>query len=377
MALLDLLSETRRQPAACVVELDGGEIDELYPALLEVVVDADRSRATTATLVLETRRLEDGAWTVQDDERFTPWVTVRIDAVFGEDSEEVMRGYIKNIRADYPAEQGTARVIVTCQDESLLLDREHIEQTWGEEAPTTDGAIATEIASRNGLQLLDTPGEGQTVEALSQNRSDIRFLQRRAQANGYEILFREGRLYFGELRLDAQTQPTILVYAGSDSHCIRFEIQDDGHKPDKVAYQLAAETGSESAPVEVTPNLRLLGTQPADSSAAGLNDFVWRPQRQGVSDDAQMAAIAQRMANEQSLKISVDGELDGSLYGHVLLVGEPVGVDGVGERYSGRYLVDSAVHRFDNNGYNVSFRLLRNARGDDLAAASHPLAGLV
>ena len=377
MSLLDLLSDQRRHPAECVIELDGGEIADMYAALVEVVVDADRSRATTATLVLESRRLEDGLWTVQDDDRFKPWVAIKIEAVFGDESEEVMRGYIKDVRAEYPAERGSARVVVNCQDASLLLDRQHIEQTWGEDAPTTDGAIASEIASRNGLQLLDTPGAGQTVAAVSQNSTDIRFLQRRAWANGYEIIFQEGKLYFGDMRLDAQNQPTILVYAGPDTSCISLNIQDDGHKPDKVAYHIAANVGAESAPTEVTPNLRKLGRERADSSNSGLSDFVWRPQRQGVSDDTQMAAIAQRMANEQSMKITADGELDGSMYGHVLRIGEPVGVDGVGDRYSGTYYVDAATHRFDANGYKVTFRLLRNAYGDDLGESSSPLSQVV
>ncbi|MDR4518611.1 MAG: hypothetical protein MRK00_14675 [Nitrosomonas sp.] len=377
MGLLDLLSDKKLQPAECIVKLDNQEIDDMYPALVEVVVDADRSRATTATLVFETRRLEDGLWTVQDDDRFKPWIAVRIEAVFGDETEEVMRGFVKEVRAEYPQERGSAKVTVSCQDHSLQMDREHIEQRWGEDAPTTDGAIAVEIAGRNDLGILEQPGEGQTVQDLLQNTTDIKFLQRRAQTNGYEIIFQEGKLHFGDMRLDAETQPTIMVYAGPDTNCISFNIRDDGHKPDKVAYQVAAEVGTSESPVEVTPNLRVLGNDAADSSGAGLNDFVWRPQRQGVSDATQMQAIAQQMANEQSMKINVDGELDGSLYGHVLRIGEPVGVDGVGERYSGTYYVDAATHRFDVNGYKVSFRLLRNAYGDDLSESSNPLAGVL
>jgi phage protein D len=215
------------------------------------------------------------------------------------------------------------------------------------------------------------------VQDLNQNTTDIKFLQRRAQANGYEIIFQQGKLYFGEMRLDAENQANIMVYAGQDTNCIRFNIQDDGHKPDNVAYKVAAKVGADEAAVEVTSNLRLLGKEAADSSSSGLNDFVWRPQRQGVSDDGQMQAIAQQMANQQSMKISVDGELDGSLYGHVLRVGEPVGVDGVGDRYSGTYYVDTANHKFDVNGYQVSFRLIRNAYGDDLSSSDNPLAGVL
>jgi len=377
MGLLDLFSEGRRAPAECLVEIDNVEITDLYPALVEVSVDTNRKQWTTATIVLETRRLEDGSWTVQDDARIQPWKPVRIRAVFGSDKEEVMRGYIRQVRAEYPAEKGAAKVTLTCQDESLKLDRQQVEQRWGEDAPTTDGIIASEIARRHQLTLLDIPSEGQTVQDLNQNTTDIRFLKQRADANGFEIIFREGGFYFGEMRLDAEPQPTILVYAGSATSCIRFNIQDDGHQPDRVAYQVAAETGSENPARELTPSLSLLGNEPVGSESAGLDTFVWRPQRHGVSDDSQMAAIAQQAANEASMKIKVDGELDGSLYGHVLRVGEPVGVDGLGERYSGTYYVDTVTHRFDVNGYIASFRLLRNAYGDNLAASSHPLAGIV
>jgi phage protein D len=377
MALVDLFSSANRAPAECVVYIDGQPIEDLYPFLISVEVDADRSRWTVATLRLETRRMEDGTWIVQDDDRFLPWKTVKIEAVFGDVTEEVMRGYIKEITADYPNERGSAAVTVSCQDASLLLDREHIEQRWGEDTPTNDGNIAAEIAGRHDLGMIGTPGQGQTVQDLNQNSTDIKFLQKRARANGYEIIFREGSMHFGELRLDAETQATILVYAGKDTNCLSFSVSDDGHSPDRVAYQVAAESGSESQVQEVTPNLRQLGTRPADSSGSGLNDFVWRPQRQGVPDETQMQAIAQQAANNASMRIRGTGELDGSRYGHVLLTGEPVGVDGAGEKYSGTWYVSAARHSFDTDGYKTAFTLIRNAYGDDLDGGSNPLAGVL
>jgi hypothetical protein len=366
MGLLDLFSDTLRAPAECLVELDGDLMSDMYPALIEVVVEADRTRWTTATLILETRRMEDGSWTIQDDPRFRPWAPIRIDAQFGSDVQEVMRGYVREVKSEYPEEKGGAKVTVTCQDESLRLDREHVEQLWGEGSPATDSSIVSEIAQRRNVPLLGSPGEGQTVVELNQNTTDIRFLKTRADANGFELLFKEGEMHFGEMRLDAETQPNILVYAGTDTNCISFEIQDDGHQPDRIAFQVAAESGTESPPVEVKPNLKMLGTEFADSSDSGLDPFVWRPRRQGINDENQMQAVAQSRANEQSMKIKVQGELDGSMYGHVLNVGEPVGVDGVGEKLSGTYYVDKATHRFDVNGYRVRFQLIRNAYGDDL-----------
>ena len=377
MALIDLFSGQRRQPAECIIELDGQEIEDIYPALVSVEVVATRDQFATAVLILESRRLEDGSWLVQDDPRFKPWVTVNIRAQFGDDSEEVMRGFVRSVSADYPAEKGAGKVTVTCQDHSLLLDREQINTPRGEGSPIADGAIASEIAANHGLGLLEPIGVGQTVVHRTQNLTDIRFLQGRARANGYDLLFRDGMLYFGPMRLDAETQPTIMVYAGPDTNCIKFDLNNCGHRPEKVAYEVAAEVGSDSQPQEVTPDIRLLGNEPADSSAMGMNDFVWRPLRRGISDETEMQALAQGMVNQQAMRISVDGELDGSSYGHVLRVGEPVGVDGVGERYSGTYFVDQVTHRFGVSGYISSFKLLRNAYGDDLAPSGNPLAGVI
>lgn len=377
--MFSLFEQSQRAPAECKVEINHVVIDDMYAALIEVEVSTDRSRVSEATLVLETRRLEDGSWSIQDDARFRPWSAITISAVFSGAEEEIMSGYIRQVQAEYPAEKGSARVTITCQDHSLKLDRLQRNEDWGHGAPTTDSVIATQIAQRNQLSLLAAPGEGQTVQDLNQNKTDYRFLLDRANANGYEFYFRGDTLYFGDMRLSSAIQPTILVYAGTATNCISFNLQDDGHQPEVVSYEVAAAEGSDPNPQSVTPNLDLLGTEPIDSSQAGLDQFAWRPQRQGVSDETQMQALAQQMANQQSMRISVDGELDGSLYGHVLRVGERVAVDGVGERHSGTYYVDTASHRFDMSGYRITFRLLRNAYGDNLASSGvvSLLAGVV
>jgi hypothetical protein len=88
-------------------------------------------------------------------------------------------------------------------------------------------------------------------------------------------------------------------------------------------------------------------------------------------------ARAQAKANENAWKIMADGELDGSLYGHVLLTHKPVGVYGVGDTYGGLYYVDKVTHIFAQSGYRQSFRLLRNATGQNTEPeSSDALAGV-
>jgi phage protein D len=377
--LLDFLSDKHREPAECVIRIDGDEIAHLYRYLVEVRVDCSRREASAGTLRFESRRDENGVWSVQDDPLIRPWKPIVIEAVFGSTHEEIVRGYIREVRADYPDDPGTTTVNVEMQDGSLEMDREHVRKAWGNEAPTTDFDIVSEIVSKySGISADPENGSGLDGLVLNQNATDIRFLRARAEANGYELILDQGVLYFGPMRLEAEAQGTILVYAGRDTNCFRFDVRADGHQPDAVAYDVApAESGSDPVQQVVQPDAELLGTESADSSNSGLTPFVWRVDRPGSVSQNELDAYALGRANEQAMRLHGQGELDGSLYGHVLRVGFPVGVDGVGTTLGGIYYVDAVTHSFSVDGYRQTFTLLRNAYGDNLEAGQSVLAGVL
>ena len=62
-----------------------------------------------------------------------------------------------------------------------------------------------------------------------------------------------------------------------------------------------------------------------------------------------------------SLSITAGCEVDGTAYGHVLVPGALVTVDGVGERHGGRWYVDAVEHELDAQGYRQKTTLKRNA----------------
>jgi hypothetical protein len=375
--VLDLFSGAQREPAGCVIKVGVAqlEVTDLYPFLTGVDIECSRTDAWTATLTFESRRDEQGQWAVQDSGVLSPWEPILIEASFGSRSEEIFRGYIREVSASYPEEAGAATVTVECQDDSIVMDRNHVRQNWGEaEAPTTDGLIFQQIVSRNALTPNPESGQGLSGLHLFQDSTDIAFLRDRAEANGYELIFAGGMVYYGPMRLSGEPQPTILVYAGRDTNCLRFDVRADGHQPEKVAYDVAATEGTGTQERTVEPDIPLLGTEPASGGGPGLPEYVWRLRRQGTTDEAELTARAQAKANELAMRVKGDGELDGTLYGHVLRVGELVPVDGVGDRLNGLYYVDTVSHRFSTDGYRQSFRVLRNAYGDNVP--SGPLGGL-
>jgi len=376
--MLNLFDSKQIQPASCsiLVGKAGLEIVDLYPFLMQVDVKARREEATQATLKFETRRDEHGKWTIQDADIFKPWEKIIIKATFGSYSEEIMRGYIREVHSDYPADAGNTTVEVTCQDESLALDRDHMREAWGADAPTTDTVILADLLGLGGLTPHPDSARGRTGLVLNQDSTAIKFLRERAEANGYELIFREGTAYFGPMRLDAEPQATIMVYAGRATNCINLKIINDGHQPDSVSMDTASADSAATVSQTVFPDQPLLGKEPADSTSSGLGDFNWRLTRQGIADEEELVARAQKKANEMAMKIKAQGELDGSIYGHVLRVGEPVGVDGVGETLGGIYYVDTVDHVMDAAGYRQGFSLMRNAYGDNLESGGGLLDGI-
>lgn len=346
---------------ACVIRWGSDHVDddELMAHLTEVIIETSRSEAAQATLSFVTRRDRKGRWTVQDADFIAPWTPIRIEACFGRQTEEVMRGYIREVRAEYPADRDGAVVKVICQDDSFALDRQHRRDAWGIDHAISDVEIVEAIAQRHGLEP-DCKSE-RTGSVHQQDSTDIRFLMRLARERGCELIVRDGVLYFGPMRLDELPQPAIRVYAGLKTNCRQISIRDDGHQPDRVAIDIA-EPGETPRTEVIGSELTRLGAEPSDTQGDGLEEFVWRVHGHGATDTERMRTIARQKADAASMKLSAEGELDGALYGKVLKCALPVDLDGAGERYDGSWYVDAVTHRFDGTGYSQRFSLLRNAR---------------
>jgi hypothetical protein len=371
------MSAQLRQPVECVVTVDGAEISTLYPFLREVQISMSRRAATTATLLFDSVRLEDGQWSVQDAGVLTAWRRIRIQALFGERPVEVMSGFISEVSCDYPEDRSATSVTVIAQDESLVLDRAHLKAAFSTEtAPKSDDARAREIAAGHNLKF--SGDAGLTPANLNIDGTQMEFLRRRAAANGFELYFRSGTLHFHAPRLQQQPVAPILVHAGNATNCLSFNVRYDGHKPDAVLLKRAAQSGQDVEVVRFTSELPLLGKVAASSVAQGLEPFEWVVRTGGGLSAAEAARLAQAKANDTAWKIAARGELDGALYADVLFTHALVPVDGAGSTHSGTYYVDEVRHKFSLEGYRIGFKLLRNATGDDTAQAEpNPLAAVL
>ncbi|MCL2643841.1 MAG: hypothetical protein FWD51_00065 [Betaproteobacteria bacterium] len=375
---MSLLQQKLRQPAKCAIKIDGREIDGLYPYLEQVSVETSRKDAAICTLTFASVRDEFGTWNVQDAGLLEPWRRILIEAVFGTDSEEIMRGFIRDIKIEYPDDMNV-NVVVTAQDESILLDRNHVRKNYSTlEEPLRDDTLIKELLKPHWVGSDVEVSAGMTCGDLLFDGTPIKLIKNRAALNGFEFLIRNGKAYFGPPNLAGTPQPVILIYAGPASNCFNFSVHHDGHRPDGVCVSEAPETSSEvNSGKSYFSDSQLLGLTPANSKGKGLNDFIWYIKGLLGSTSAEREACAKAIAEEIAWKISATGKLDGSVYGHVLQTSRTVKVDGVGSTYGGLWYVDEVKHLFSIDGYYQEFQLIRNATGDaDSSGKLDPLAGV-
>lgn len=363
-----LLDPGIAQPASCLIEAgeDAANIGDISNLVSSVEITTSRAEAATGTIVIEDRRKEDGQWMAADSGLFAPWAPIRISADFQSHTEEIFRGFITLPKPAFPNSGGESLLELSVQDESAALDREQMRTIWGENAPISDLDILTELIAPLALTPDGDSGQGQSSRALAQDATPIVFLRERAAANGYDLIFSEGQVYFGPKRLEGEAQASILVYAGKDTNCLSLEINDDGQRPDQVRFDHAPrEEGAETTNETVGPDVPALGQTRVAQDGAGLGTpSVWRVTKEGDETEEELRARAQALVNENSFRILANGELDGSLYGHVLKVGRIVPIDGTGTRYGGLYFVDKVVHSFSTELYRQQFELMRNATGE-------------
>jgi hypothetical protein len=219
-----VLSNNYREPAKCVIHVGSPpeEIIAVAGYISELKVECYRDEASSAVLRLEARRSANGQRTAWSSDIFIPGEPILVQAIFGNRTEEVLRGYIADVKTKFLCKTFADHLTVHCQDESFPLGRTPVQRMWGREGITNDRLIVATILAKYGITLDPASGQGLNVQILQQEATDRDFLKERAALNAYELLFREGHVYFGPLRWDMIAQPAIEVHGRAGAHCRRF-----------------------------------------------------------------------------------------------------------------------------------------------------------
>ncbi len=107
-----------------------GEIDLPKTDLISLEVELDNELASMFRLRLAIRQQRDGSWTYLDEERFRPWMPMRITGGFDTGTEELLSGYITHVKPDFPRNAPHSTLEIWGMDGSVLMDREEKLRAW-------------------------------------------------------------------------------------------------------------------------------------------------------------------------------------------------------------------------------------------------------
>ncbi len=265
---------------------------------------------------------------------------------------------------------GEARLVVTGEDLSRMLDRRERSRTFPNQsdADIVRGILGAAEYAMLGLRPDVTttrirPNETQRVP--SQQGTDLATINALAQRNSYVFYIEptavpgQSVAYWGpEKRLGAP-QPALTVDMGAETNVessISFQLNALGPVEHEVGRQ-------EPASRQRLPTLPMAPARPplARTPAAALRQTIDRQAAKLDSDRA--GQVAATTAGRAADALTATGEVDAGRYGRALRARRLVGVRGVGDSFGGLYYVSDVRHNISVGTYRMSFTLSREGIG--------------
>ena len=331
-----------------VIKVEGSNLAPKYMnAVLEVIVDT--SLYLPAMCVL---RFMDEDIELVDEGILEPGKKVEIQFGADEDSvATVFKGEITAIEPEY-TEELTMIFTVRGYDKSHRLNRGAKTRVF---VNSKDSDIVQQIASENGLQS-DVTATNQVFEHIFQdNQTDLAFLQERAKKLGFEVFVDDQKLYF---RPPTGERGNVALTWGETLHSF-YPRMTLARQVDEVTvkgwdYSQKKEITGKATRGESATRIAngQNGGSMAQTAFSAANHIVVR---HPVVSQAQADSVAQATLNNINAEFV---EAEGVALGNPALVaGKIITVENLGQRFSGDYMVTSAVHIYTKEGYEIQFRV--------------------
>ncbi|MDO8673632.1 MAG: VgrG-related protein, partial [Dehalococcoidia bacterium] len=253
---------------------------------------------------------------------------------------------------DLEARHPMPTLLIRGYDQSHRLNRDRKTRTYISE---TDSGIAEKIARDNGLGVQAEATGGPPYQHIVQrNQTDWEFLWERARRIGYRVYIEDRTLYFRQKPNESRVPK---LEWGIDLQDFRAslstaeqvtEIQVRGWDPVRKQSILGRAT---RARVDLDIGERRQGGQATQQAFSQQPKLIVVDQP--VSSQAEADALAQGMLDDVgNAFLQADGVCAGN---PAVAAGAKVELAGLGQRFSGRYLITHSLHRYSLQGYSTHF----------------------
>ena len=296
-----------------------------------------------------------------------PFNRVVVGVLMGAAPEVLIDGIITHHQVTPSNEPGRSTLTVTGKDVSVMLDLEEKNERYPNQ---TDSVIVTQLLARYaqyGLVPRPSPTTDVPIElerVPRQHETDLKFIQRLAQKNGYvfyvePLTFGVNTAYWGPETRASLPQPALTTNMGHYTNVKSLNFSNDANAPVGTEGTFVEPITKTAIPIPPLPSLKVppLAMMPA----APRRTQLMRETANRNASSAAVAAVA--AATNVADAVTGQGELDAVRYGHVLRARKLVGVRGAGLNYNGFYYVRRVTHRISRGTYTQSFTLSREGTG--------------
>ena len=345
------------------IEIDETDASDIMLSLIEMEIEEDHRLTTSFKIKLGINLLEDGSWTLLDDERLALWKKVSIKINVADEEVELIKGYITHIKSQIAEEENNSYLILIGLDGSCLMSLEEKIKDWPNK---TDSDIASEILQSYSLDAqVDTVEvvHDESVSTIIQRDTDIRFLKRLARRNGFDCFVKGDKGYFCKPVFTESPQLLLASNFGVESNLLSFEAALSALRPTKVEMRQIDTVAKEIVTADIQEgDQKKLGRDGALSLTIpnGGSSKMFVKQTVATSQ-TEMENLCKALLDEGEWFLQAEGKLNTPVYGSVLQTRKLVPIKGVGEAFSGVYYVTNVKHIFTPGNYFQKFTCRRNA----------------
>ncbi len=334
----------------------------------EVTQDASQGAGAQGfQLAFALQRDDEADYSLLRDELLAPLRRVAIVLCLPSTEVTLMDGVVSHYQLSPQAQAlGQATLAVSGRDLGVLMDLEQRDRPFPNQA---DSDIVQQVLS-DYAQLGLSPdvkstghGRSRHDRTLHQYETDLRYVQRLAQSNGFVFTLepqQPGRVraYFGPQEVSSEEQRALTVGLGPGSNVRSLSFSFDplaavntiAHTPDHDNQRSRKSVHDEPLPEPLSatpaPALRTIRLRQIGRRSAADADRAAQALRQNVPD-----------------AVTGTGEVDGARYGGCIVAGRKIIVRGAGDTYDGLYWVRRVSHRFSAGSYTQQISIGREGTG--------------
>jgi phage protein D len=344
------MSPTNQYQSSVFFKIDGQTpSDQMLQVVREVVVDTSMYLPDMFVIHLNDPGL---SWIDSSVLAIGKSVELSIQATSETSAVTLMKGEIVAIEPELAEGIGVS-ISVRGYDKSHRLHRGRKSRVFQQ---STDSDIVTKVAQENGLDTDIASTTAVYDHVFQDDQTDMEFIHERAHRVGYISYVENGKLYFSNTSASSASA-TLEWSRNLISFQARFTSAGQPAESEVRGWDIKQKQVISSAATSPTGTPTVAGVSHGGDMAKSVFSITAKEivNNRPVGTQSEADLLAKSVLNDNCHNFF---QAEGTCHGNpAVRAGKMVEVKGIGQRFSGNYLVTRAIHRYDASGYITQFEI--------------------